>query len=95
MHAISELETYITFLAVGIQNIVLSLDPHYIVLGGEISGFSEFYLETLKERVFIENSFYDKGDLKLFVSKLNGNASILGAALLPLQQLFSMSEKII
>jgi predicted NBD/HSP70 family sugar kinase len=93
--AILELQKYINFLAIGIQNIVLILDPHYVVLGGEVSDFSEYYLEGLKEKVFVQNSFYDSNDLKIFTSKLKKDASILGAALLPLQKLFSINEKII
>jgi len=93
--AIVELEKYISFLAIGIQNIVLILDPHYVVLGGEISDFSEYYLKDLKEKVFVENNFYDNTDLKIFTSKLKKNSSILGAALLPLQKLFSMNKNII
>ena len=93
--AILELQKYINFLAIGIQNIVLILDPHYVVLGGEVSDFSEYYLEDLKEKVFVQNSFYDSNDLKMFTSKLKKDASILGAALLPFQKLFSINEKII
>jgi predicted NBD/HSP70 family sugar kinase len=93
--AILELQKCISFLAIGIQNIVLVLDPHYVVLGGEVSDFSEYYLEDLKEKVFAPNSFYDSNDLKIFTSKLKKDASILGAALLPLQKLFSINEKII
>ena len=93
--AMLELEKYISFLAIGIQNIVLVLDPHYVVLGGEISDFSEYYLENLKEKVFVENSFYDNTSLKIFTSKLNKDSSILGVALLPMQKLFSINEKII
>ena len=93
--SILELQKYISFLAIGIQNIVLVLDPHYVVLGGEIGDFSEYYLEDLKEKVFVENSFYDNTSLKIFTSKLKKDSSILGAALLPLQKLFSINEKII
>lgn len=93
--AILELQKNISFLAIGIQNIVLVLDPHYVVLGGEIGDFSEYYLKDLKEKVFVENSFYDKTNLKIFTSKLKKDSSILGAALLPLQKLFSINEKII
>ena len=64
-----------------------------MVLGGEVSDFSEYYLEDLKEKVFVQNSFYDSNDLKIFTSKLKNDASILGAALLPLQKLFSINEK--
>lgn len=93
--AMVALEKYISFLAIGIQNIVLVLDPHYVVLGGEISDFSEYYLENLKEKVFVENSFYDNTSLKIITSNLKKDSSILGAALLPMQKLFSITEKII
>lgn len=87
------LQNYINYLAIGIQNIVLIFDPHYVVLGGEISDFSEYYLVDLKEKVFVENSFYGDTNLKIFTSKLKKDSSILGAALLPLQNLFSVNEK--
>ncbi|MBZ9686019.1 ROK family transcriptional regulator [Clostridium estertheticum] len=93
--AMLALEKYLSFLAIGIQNILLILDPHYVVLGGEISDFSEYYLKDLKEKIFVENSFYDDTNLKIFTSKLKKDSSILGAALLPLQKLFSINEKII
>ena len=93
--AMLELDRYISYLAIGIQNIVLIFDPHYVVLGGEISNFSEYYLKDLKEKVFVENSFYDNTSLKIFTSKLKKDSSILGVALVPLQKLFSMNEKII
>ncbi|MGV8981292.1 ROK family transcriptional regulator [Clostridium sp.] len=93
--AILELEKYIDFLAIGIQNIVLILDPHYVILGGEMSDFSEYYLKTLKEKVFVENSFYDATSLKIFTSKLKKDSSILGAALLPMQSVFYINGEII
>ncbi|MBU3191952.1 ROK family transcriptional regulator [Clostridium bowmanii] len=93
--AILELEKYIDFLAIGIQNIVLIIDPHYVILGGEMSDFSEYYLKALKEKVFVENSFYDDTSLKIFTSKLKKDSSILGAALLPMQNVFSINGEII
>ena len=93
--AILELEKYIAFLAIGIQNIVLMLDPHYVILGGEMSDFSEYYLKALKEKVFVENSFYYDTSLKIFTSKLKKDSSILGAALLPMQNVFSINGEII
>lgn len=65
------------------------------ILGGEMSGFSEYYLKTLKEKVFVENSFYDDTSLKIFTSKLKKDSSILGAALLPMQNMFSINGEII
>jgi predicted NBD/HSP70 family sugar kinase len=89
------LEQYLSSLAVGIQNIVLIFDPNYIVIGGEISRYADFYMEALKEKIFVENSFFNKTDLKLFPSKLGRNSSILGAALLPIQKAFLINQKVI
>ena len=83
--AIKVWDNYINYLAIGIQNIILILDPHYIVIGGEISKFEKELLQSVKDKVFIKNSFYAKKDIKIVTSKLKEDASILGAALLPLE----------
>lgn len=87
-------EDYIHYLAIGIQNIILLLDPHYIVIGGEISQCSDI-IKPLEEKVFTMSSLYNKEGIKILISTLKGNASILGAALLPIQKLFYMKNKII
>lgn len=79
-------DKYLEALAVGIQNIVIIFDPHYVIIGGEISEFADYFLDDLKKKVFVENSFYTKNDLKVFSSTLKKNSSILGAALLPIQE---------
>jgi predicted NBD/HSP70 family sugar kinase len=79
-------DNYLNILAVGLQNIILVFDPDYIVLGGEISKFSQFYLDVLRGKVFEENKFYSKSDLKILPSSLQCDSSILGAALLPLER---------
>lgn len=89
------LNNYLNNLASGIQNIVLIFDPHYIVLGGEISGYSDVYLDSLKDKIFDENEFYNRGDFKLFPSRLKRNSSILGAALLPIQKAFLIEQDVI
>lgn len=93
--ALKVFDEYLEYLAIGIQNIVLIMDPHYIVLGGEISFYIEKYIEILKSKVFKPNSFYNQGDLKIFTSKLKENSSILGASLLPVQRVFSINKKIL
>lgn len=89
------LDRYTDYLALGIQNIALILDPHYVVIGGELSEYSHFFLESLRDKVFVENSFYNREDFKIITSILKQNSSILGASLLPLQKLFFINEKII
>lgn len=88
-------DEYLNSLAVGIQNIIIILDPHYIVLGGKISAYSEYFIDKLKSKVFIPNIFFEEGDSKIFAAKLKENSSILGASLLPIQKVFSLTQKII
>lgn len=88
-------DEYLEYLAVGIQNIILTLDPHYVVIGGEISRFGELLLNPLEEKVFIRNSFYSRKDIKIYLSKFGEDSAILGAALLPLQKLFYIHENVI
>ncbi len=93
--ASNALAEYVDFLAIGIQNIILGLDPHYIIIGGQISAYQEHFMETLKKAVFEGSSLFSMEDTVLFASKLEGASSILGASLLPLQTLFFIREKII
>lgn len=88
-------DRYLNALAVGIQNIIIIFDPHYVVIGGEVSEFADYFLENLKGKIFVENSFYTKHDLEIFSSKLKKDSSILGAAIFAAQSIFSISEKII
>ncbi|HEY5562830.1 MAG TPA: ROK family transcriptional regulator [Clostridiaceae bacterium] len=81
--------TYMDYLATGIDNIIMGIDPHYIVIGGVITKHQEELLQGIKDRIFKENSFYNKEDIKIFSSKLGEYASIMGAALMPLQNLFT------
>jgi predicted NBD/HSP70 family sugar kinase len=88
-------DEYLDYLAAGLQNIILILDPHYIVIGGPISGYEEFLIKPLREKVFIENSFFSAGDTKIFTAKFQSRASTIGAALLPLQKVFFINQKVL
>jgi predicted NBD/HSP70 family sugar kinase len=82
-------------LAAGIQNIILIQDPHYVIIGGKLSLFEEFFLEALQEKVFVENDFYGRDDVTIMCSSLKENASILGASLLPFERMFSLHETLL
>jgi predicted NBD/HSP70 family sugar kinase len=88
-------EKYLDDLAAGVSSLLLCYDPHYLVIGGEISMFGELLLEPLKRRVFSRNSFYKADDLEVLLSTLRERAAILGAALLPFQKLFYGNNKVI
>ncbi|KZL90965.1 ROK family transcriptional regulator [Clostridium magnum] len=89
------LDNYLGYLAEGIKNIILMLDPRDVIIGGELSNYKTLIEADLKKKVFQENSFYNQEECKISFSDLEENASILGAALLPMEKLFYLNEKII
>ena len=95
VNAIKALDAYLDYLAIGIQNIILMIDPHYVVIGGELSQCEDRLINSLKEKVFTSNSFFNRDDIKILTSRLSDNSSILGASLLPLQKVFHLNQKII
>lgn len=82
------LNNYLDYLAEGIKSIILMLDPENIILGGEICNYKNLIETELKNKIFEENSFYSEKDCRILFSDLNENASIFGAALLPMKKLF-------
>lgn len=88
-------DVFLEYLVRGINNIILCFDPHYIIIGGEISEFGEMLLEPLKVRIFEQNTYYDKDDLEILLSSFKEKAAMLGVALLPFQKLFYGDNKII
>jgi predicted NBD/HSP70 family sugar kinase len=78
-------DEYLEYLALGIEDIILVQDPHYVILGGILAPFKEVLLPPLQEKIFRENNFYDGTDMKVMCSTLQGNSAILGAVLLPCQ----------
>ena len=85
-------DEYLEYLALGIQNLILIQDPHYVIIGGVISPYEDILLEPLKEKVFVENNFYDMQDVKVMCSTLKENAAILGASLLPFEKIFALHD---
>ncbi|WP_411682282.1 ROK family transcriptional regulator [Clostridium thailandense] len=89
------LDRYLDYLAEGIKNIILMLDPRNIIIGGEISNYKNLIDLELKKKIFKENSLYNDDDRKVLFSNLDGNAAIFGAALMPMEKLFFISDKVI
>jgi predicted NBD/HSP70 family sugar kinase len=88
-------EKYLDYLTLGINNILLCYDPHYIIIGGEISEFGDLLINPLSQRIFIRNTFYKAEDVEILLSTLKENSSLVGAALLPFQRLLYGNNKII
>jgi predicted NBD/HSP70 family sugar kinase len=85
-------DEYLEYLALGIQHIILVQDPHYVIVGGDLSLFEAFFLEPLKEKILVENSFYDNSTVEIMCSTLKENAFVLGASLLPFEKIFSLHD---
>jgi predicted NBD/HSP70 family sugar kinase len=77
---------YLDYFALGIQNIMLGLDPQVIVIGGKIGLFGDMLIEPLRERVFTSLGFEGAGDVLIATSRLGFRAPTLGAAILPIQE---------
>jgi predicted NBD/HSP70 family sugar kinase len=88
-------DAYLDHLATGINNVILCFDPHYLVIGGEISEFGDRLLDPLKTRLFLQNPYYKDSDLQILISSFGENASVIGVALLPFQKLYYGENKII
>lgn len=86
---------YLDFLAIGIKNIILINDPRGIVIGGRISRYEDLLIEPLRDRVFRENSFYDRDGVIIIASTLKEDAPVIGAALLPLQKVLFLDQRVI
>lgn len=90
--AIHVIEEYIENLGEGIQNLIFIFNPDYIVIGGDISEYSDIFSHKLSSKIFESNEFYKEGDLKILFSSLKNNSNILGAALIPIMDNFGFSN---
>jgi predicted NBD/HSP70 family sugar kinase len=82
--AITVVDNYIKYLSAGIASIMFMFNPSDIIIGGEISKYSEILLEKLRESIFSDNDLYKEKDVNIMFSSLNGNSNILGAAYIPI-----------
>lgn len=75
----------VSSLAKGIANIVHTIDPHIIVLGGGVMQSSEFLMPLLLEKV--DEFLYPqlRGKVQIECASLGTKAGVIGAALLPQQ----------
>jgi predicted NBD/HSP70 family sugar kinase len=77
---INKWETYLDYLAAGINNIRMIFDTD-VIIGGEISRYLENHSGLLREKLRLHNTFGENGDYIHF-SRFGDMASAVGAALL-------------
>ena len=88
-------DEYIHFLGLGIRNIMLILDPDYIIIGGEMSLYAHLFQDKLS--AVLQESLRLIHPLRhiLRISGLKQEASLLGAAMLPLESVFNLNNRIL
>ena len=93
--AVRHVDEYIHFLGLGIRNIMLILDPDYIIIGGEMSLYAHLFQDKLSS--VLQESLRPIHPLRhiLRISGLKQEASLLGAAMLPLESVFNLNNRIL
>ncbi|HEY1406113.1 MAG TPA: ROK family protein, partial [Spirochaetota bacterium] len=81
--AVKTWDQYLDYLAMGVENIILGIDPGAVIIGGELARLGDLLANPLRERVFIANNFDTVDDITISTSLLGSDAPITGAAMLP------------
>jgi predicted NBD/HSP70 family sugar kinase len=88
------LEQYVYYLHVGIENIIVALDPQYVVIGGDIAAYKNEIEDLISKYQFEESSIMDHKNQIVF-SLLKDRASLLGSGLLPFEALFHFTSHVL
>lgn len=81
--ATAVVDKYIYYLSIGICNIINTLQPEIICIGGGVSHEGDYLLKPLQKYVDEQRySIYSKVQTKIVAAKLGNDAGIFGAALL-------------
>lgn len=88
-------EKYIDCLFVGIENIILGLNPEFVIIGGELGKYEKEMLELINRANHMKSSFVEYEGTKVVFSALKDKGSLIGAALMPFEELFNYVRNII
>lgn len=82
------LRIYFDYLSIGIENIILGLDPEKIIIGGEISKYLVKIEPFINEYMKRNHSILESNENQIVLSRLAPQSSVLGGSLLPLKDMF-------
>lgn len=88
------LQKYMDYLLVGIENIILGLNPEYVVIGGELGNYQDNLSEYIEKTKNSKSSILMYEGTKIIFSSLKSKGALLGAVLLPLETIFSYQGSI-
>lgn len=80
---------YIENIFIGIENIMLGLNPEYIIIGGELALYEGYITEFIEKTQSLKNIYIRNENNKVLFSALGDKGSLLGAALLPFEKIYN------
>lgn len=86
---------YLKHLFVGIENIILGLNPEYVIIGGEMGKYEEELTRIIGEMIDLKSDFVEYEGTKILFSTLGDESALMGAALLPLEDVLNYQRNII
>lgn len=89
------IDSYIDYLFVGIENIILALNPEYVIIGGELGKYDKEMLKLINGTSPMKSNFVEYEGTKVVFSSLKDKGSLIGAALLPFDELFNYEKNVI
>jgi predicted NBD/HSP70 family sugar kinase len=89
------IEKYIDCLFIGIENIILGLNPEYVIIGGELGKYGKEMLELINRSNHMKSSFVEYEGTKVVFSVLKDRGPLIGAALMPFEELFNSARSVI
>ena len=93
--AVDAVSKYIEALFIGIENIILGLNPEYVIIGGELGKYDRILLELLGDEQKLKSSYIIYEGTKVLFTELGDRSALMGAALLPLENIFSYRKNIL
>ena len=89
------IDKYLDYLFIGIENIILALNPEYVIIGGEIGKYKDKFLDYVNEKNQLKSAYMEYEGTRITFSKLLDRGSLIGAALLPMQEVFEFKKSVI
>lgn len=89
------IEKYTRYLFIGIENILLSVNPEYMIIGGDLGVYAQEIIDLGVKRMHLTEKFYGYENIKIYCSGLKDNGAIMGAALIPLEEIFNFQKNVI
>ncbi|WP_158625530.1 type I phosphomannose isomerase catalytic subunit [Exiguobacterium sp. SH0S7] len=78
----TERNKFVDSLATGLVNIIHTVDPDMIILGGGVTAAAALYWNQLQDAVNVRVYPHLRGETKLVLQQLKGDAGVIGAAFL-------------